>query len=52
MDGALKTQSFPRNKLVLLHVDKEELEIVVKLPTHLKIVPLVYSCLLHKAERP
>lgn len=50
MDGTLKTQSSPRNKLVLLHMDKEELTFVIELPAHLKIVPLVYSYFLHKVE--
>lgn len=37
MDGALKPQSSPRIKLVLVHMDKEELTVVIELPAYLKI---------------
>lgn len=50
MEGALKTRSSPRNKLVLLHMDKEELTFVIELHAHLEIVPLVCNYFLHKAE--
>lgn len=50
MDGALKPQSSPRIKLILVHMDKEELTVVIELPAYLKIIPWIYSYFLHKAE--